>query len=729
MAKDPQKKKLFRVAVGAQPADRAISTLRPDLRISPQLFYGKLCFVIKDPVTLRYFRLQPVEHFLTQQMDGKRTARDLLGLLQQQFPESPLTVQDVLRFVGMLHESHLLVGEGVAHSEWLGAQSGKSRRRRWIQMAQNFLFFRMPLFNPDRLLTHLDALVGNLIFRPFTIIMSGILLIAAIVGLLGHTDKLFHTPYSLLSWQNLLVLYCVFIVTKVFHEFGHGMTTKHFGGEVSQMGVIVMVFTPSFYCDTSDAWMIPSRAARLWINSGGVLVELVLASLATFVWIATRSHSIVNQISLNIMISCSVATLFFNGNPLMRYDGYYFLADLLEIPNLMTKGREFLKYYIQKYVLNLKPDLPPDSDRLVPLAIYTVASTAYRWLVMFAIIMVLYVFFNHYGVAFIGVLLAAGYIFLSVLLPLIKACRFLWKQRWDVGKRVRWVGGAALAGVALLVGVAFIPWHMTIREPLVVLAREDQPVFVQSPGYVLRVYKDVGQYVKKGGRIVKLVDRGLEGRLDKAQAMAQELQIKSAQAMAKNNSVAMKMLDEELNAYDRQIKLLKQRERDLVIRAPISGVIIRRSSLRHIVGNYVVPSTQLCNVMNPHDMQARVSLPQQLAAMVHPGMPVTMRLWAQASHALRFHVNRVSSTLSDQLLHPALASSDKGDLAVRAGRHGGMRTLDRRSTVIINLGNSTRGEFLADGMTGRAEITVEKTTVIGRVWRLFLDTTTPDLRL
>ena len=136
--------KEYRVAVGAEPSDRAIAVLRADLVISPQLFYGKLCFVIKDPVTLRYYRLQPVEHFLVMQLDGRRTARDLLGILQQQFPEGSLTVQDVLRFVGMLHDAHLLVGEGLGHAHWLAKRRTAAKQKRFLELAQEFFVFQAP---------------------------------------------------------------------------------------------------------------------------------------------------------------------------------------------------------------------------------------------------------------------------------------------------------------------------------------------------------------------------------------------------------------------------------------------------------------------------------------------------------------------------------------------------------------------------------------------------------
>ncbi|HVX86644.1 MAG TPA: efflux RND transporter periplasmic adaptor subunit [Phycisphaerae bacterium] len=718
----------YRVAVGAEPADRPISPLRADMVISPQLFYGQLCFVMKDPVTLRYFRLQPVEHFLLTQFNGERTARDLLGLIQQQFPESSLTVQDVLRFVGMLHESHLLVGEGLGHAEWLTKRRSAARRQRWMELAQNFLFFKVPIFHPDRLLTFLDDTIGNVIFNPITGIAAIGLVLVALWNVLMSTDRLANLPYNLLSWQNLLVLYGVFICTKVFHEFGHGLTAKHFGGEVSSMGVMLFVITPSFYCDTSDAWMISSRSARLWINAGGVVVELVIAALATFVWLYTPSDGVINQIALNTMISCSVATLFFNANPLLRYDGYYFLADLLEIPNLMTKGRQLIGYYLQKWVLKLKPQAPPDQGRAGWLVSFAVASTVYKWMVIFGVITLLYYFFGQFGLAPFGILLAVVYVVMTVLWPMLKSMAFVWKQRWDIGKRLAYMGAVAGAAAIILLGVAFMPWSRSIREPLVVLSVSDEPVFVRTPGYVESVSKDTGERVSKGEVIVKLTDPTLTTELEQVQSQRAAAALQSSEALAHNQPALSAAADDAIAAYDKRIAFIQQEIANLTLRAPVDGVIIRDTSLKSVVGNFVASNVALCRVIRTDKLQARLSLPQQQAAVVKPGMPVKIRLWSAPANPIESTVSRVSSEISDQLLHPALSSTVRGDVDVKADAKGQVRSTNRRSTVFVNL--PPDAGYLADGMTGRAEIVVDRrTNVAERVWRAILDSTTPDLRL
>ncbi|HVT79990.1 MAG TPA: efflux RND transporter periplasmic adaptor subunit [Phycisphaerae bacterium] len=724
--------KEYRVAVGAEPADRPVPALRADLLISPQLFYGQLCFVIKDPVTLRYFRMQPVEHMLAMQMDGQRTARDLLAILQQTDPESTLGVQDVLRFVGMLHESHLLVGQGAGHADWLMKRRNAAKRRHVLELLQNFLFFKVPVFHPDRLLGILDKTIGRVVLTKTAGIAALGLILVALWNVLTHMDRFTHMSYSLLSWQNMFVLYCVFTGTKIFHEFGHGLAAKHFGGEVSSMGVMMFIVTPSFYCDTSDAWMIPSRAARLWINAGGIVVELVMAALATFVWLYTPDDGLLNQVALNVMISCSVATLFFNANPLMRYDGYYFLADLLEIPNLMTKGRQLLGCYLQKYLLGLKPTMPPDQKRRFWLISYALGSAVYRWVVVFGIIAMLYLFFDRYGMGPIGVLLATLYVVMTVVWPLVRSMQFLWKQRWDLYKRLAWMTAAGAAGVAALVLLAFMPVRNSIREPLVVLSQRDEAVFVRTPGFVEVVEKDTGERVKAGDVIVRLADPTLSNTLSDMEHRREQARIEAATAAAENKPGLIAAANEMMVQYDKEIALIRERMGDLVLRAPMDGVIVRETSLKRVTGNYVPLGLKLCRVIETGRLQAKISLPQQKAALVRAGMPVRIRLWSAPESEIHSVVGRVSSELSDQLLHPALASGNHGDVDVKQGapteaNPEGMKSATRRSTVIIELPSG--GEFLADGMTGRGEIEFPKVTAAERVWRLILDSTTPDWHL
>jgi putative peptide zinc metalloprotease protein len=187
-------------------------------------------------------------------------------------------------------------------------------------------------------------------------------------------------------------------LVKICHEFGHGLSCKKFGGECHEMGLMFLVFTPCLYCNVSDSWMLPNKWQRVFIGAAGMYVELILASIATFLWWFSED-GMFNFLCLSVMFICSVSTVVFNGNPLLRFDGYYILMDILEIPNLRQKATEILKRWFQKNCLGLElqenPFLPHRNRFLF--GIYTIASFVYRWVVAFSIIMFLNAVLKPYG--------------------------------------------------------------------------------------------------------------------------------------------------------------------------------------------------------------------------------------------------------------------------------------------------------------------------------------------
>jgi multidrug resistance efflux pump len=319
------------------------------------------------------------------------------------------------------------------------------------------------------------------------------------------------------------------------------------------------------------------------------------------------------------------------------------------------------------------------------------------------------------------------YVVLTVVWPLIKSLQFLWKQRWDLVKRLSYMAGAAAAGLAVLAVVAALPVRNSIREPLVVLSESDEPVFVRTPGYVDEVLKDVGDEVKKGDVIVRLSDPALEQQLVKAQGLLQNEVLQAEEQSMKNQPTLLAISQRMIETYQKRIESLNQEIADLQLRAPVDGVIIRDTSLYRLRKNFVPASLKLCRVIRTDRLQARISLPQQKAAMVKAGMPVRMRLWADPDKELRSTVGRVSSMVSDDLPYLALGSQNKGEVDVKSDDKGQVRSTSRRSWVVID---HPAGEgFLADRMTGRGEIEFPRVTVAGRLWRLLLDSTTPDWHL
>ena len=214
---------------------------------------------------------------------------------------------------------------------------------------------------------------------------------------------------SFFNWWTIFSFWISLAVVKIIHEFGHGLTAKHYGGEVHEMGMLFLVLTPALYCDVTDSWLLPNKWKRIWISAAGIYVECFLASIATFVWCYSEP-GLLNSLSMATMFICSINTILFNANPLLRYDGYYVMADWLEIPNLRIKSTQFFAYLIQEKVLGLEIPVQsymPKSRRYL-FVTYAIASYLYRWVVTFSILFFLSQVLKPYKLQSVSYMLAVG---------------------------------------------------------------------------------------------------------------------------------------------------------------------------------------------------------------------------------------------------------------------------------------------------------------------------------
>lgn len=194
--------------------------------------------------------------------------------------------------------------------------------------------------------------------------------------------------YEFFSFKTIIYLWIALGVVKVIHEFGHGLSCRYYGGEVHEMGFLLLCFSPALYANVSDAWTLPNKWHRIIISAAGIYVELVIASIATFVWWYTPASPFIHNLSLSLMVVCSVSTVVFNGNPLMRYDGYYVLADWMEIPNLRERANRYLQNLFLEHCLGMEVQPEPymETGRKVLFISYALVSYVYRWIVTFTIL-------------------------------------------------------------------------------------------------------------------------------------------------------------------------------------------------------------------------------------------------------------------------------------------------------------------------------------------------------
>src|SRR5262245_33079847 len=384
--------------------------IRGDLGITPQKYEGRTYYVVKDPVSLRYYRFKEQEHYLINLMDGRHTLDEAQKAFEKRFRPERLTLEDLEQFGQQLLTAGLAQNESPQAGKQLFDRRKKRRRTEILQALTNILYIKIPVFDPDRILTRMLPYLRWIFTTWFLLFSVGVMLAAVLLVLTHFSAFLGKLPsyHELFSFKTVIYLWAALGAVKIIHEFGNGLSCQAFGGEVHEMGLLFLCLSPCMYCNVSDAWTLPSKWKRIIISFAGIYVELMIAAIATFVWWNSPASPFINHMALCLMVVCSVSTVVFNGNPLMRYDGYYILADWLEIPNLRDRSNRYLQRVVMEHCLGIEVQPEPYMERWrrILFVTYAVTSYIYRWVVTFVILRFMATFLKPYKLEIISNFLA-----------------------------------------------------------------------------------------------------------------------------------------------------------------------------------------------------------------------------------------------------------------------------------------------------------------------------------
>ncbi len=384
--------------------------IRADLGITEQRYEGKRSYVVKDPVSLRYYRFSDQEYFVVKLFDGHHTMEEIQKEFEKEYRPQRLTHEDLEAFARQLLTAGLVQHESSRAAEELLESRKKQRRMQRIATWTNILYIKIPVFDPDKILNYLYSRL----FWIFTWGFFGLsiaLMLSAVVQVATHYQTFYDKlPYyhEFFAFQTVLYMWISLGIVKVIHEFGHGLSCKAYGGECHEMGILLMCFSPALFCNVSDSWTMANKWKRIIISFAGIYVELIIAAIATWVWWYTSSSPFINNVALCIMTLCSVSTFVFNANPLMKFDGYYILADWLEIPNLRDRANRYLASQFKEHALGIEVQPEPYMalNRRLLFVVYAIISYVYRWVVTFSVIYTLSNFLKPYGLLTLSKLLA-----------------------------------------------------------------------------------------------------------------------------------------------------------------------------------------------------------------------------------------------------------------------------------------------------------------------------------
>lgn len=554
-----------------------ILALRPDL-ICKQIHSGsKQIWVVKDPLSRTYCYFDQSEYAMLALADGRRTIDQLIGDCQTLLSPHPISSDALIQFFTSAHISGILLADGRAH------QAKQSNTRRWWK---NPLAIRLPGINPDRFL---DRVLGNTLAEwrkpsgnqhssagrracalPLLGLAFLLMIVASVIAVVYFAElaaDFAGATSKLMTGQGLIWLMIAISLTKIIHELAHAVACKYFGGDVLEMGLMLFIGTPCLYCDVSDAWLIPQNWKRILISAAGILAELTIAAVASIIWLLS-ADGLVQDLCVIVMVVCSITTILFNGNPLLRYDGYFILSDLTGVPNLATEAATQIRSWIRRIFWGTESDL--EGRPLVGL--YGIASGAYRIGLYSMIAWLFYSVAKQHN-------LGGPYMFL--VLSAFAAIAWKWTQAAltppigaDNPSRLR--PALTVSGmVAAVVVAAFVPIPQSIVAPLTIEPADSHRLFVTKPGRIVEALQP-GRWVEKGAVIARLQNIATDRELADGHCECERLrvQLESLRQSRSTNQVSSSRLtaiEKALATASKRLSLLNKNARELEIIAPRNG--------------------------------------------------------------------------------------------------------------------------------------------------------------
>jgi len=646
---------------------RGLPPLRRDLRISGHSFRKHRSYVVKDPISLKYYRWGEREHFISRLLDGRNNIETVLLRLQEAFPGQRLDAKTVETCINQFLLSGLLETDAATahriHVSTRKRMAEAERKSRLLSILSKFVSFKITLLDPDLLLLRMSQRLWFLWTWPAVAVL---VLMMSFSGWLLLSDSSAWTSRmpDLLGWDNLFMLWVVMILVKIVHEFGHGLSCKHFGGEVHEMGAMFILFSPFLFCNATDSWTFSSKRERLIVTFGGIYLELFLASVAAAFWVLT-SPGIFNHICFNVMTVCSVMTIFFNANPLMRFDGYYALSDIVEIPNLKQRGDQALITRVAGVFtggVGVKRDQLVDSFK-VPVLIYAVASYLWTFGVTFRMLSAIGNMLQPYGLDRIFQTASGITLITGIIAPPIMVgyhIRNLLRLNREVPGFFKTVFTRLLIAAILLVLVLCIPVPVTVRSSCFIDGSNMIRVTSTASGYLREILVRDGEHVTEGAPLAQLENPEIKAQLT-------DLQLHLREVRAQVDACILKQADAQipsLRADEAQVEIaLKQAlldEDGLSITAPVSGTVILSRDFEKVTGTLLHRGELFCEILPAGPMQAVAAVDEADAGLVKAGQHVRFCLESLGESTFTGTVADVSQQLLSELPHQSLSQSAGG---------------------------------------------------------------------
>ena len=573
--------------------DYALPTLREELKLveGPSALDGSPTWTIFDPVRNNYFNFG----WKTFQLISRWSAGTAKALLDKVSSETvyKARISDLEELIKFLYQNELTLRtkNNDYHEYLLKDNLTQSSKLQWL--IKNYLFFRIPLFNPSKLLRLLKPLTDPL----YTKNARTLILILGLIGLFlvaRQWDNFISTFSFFFNLEGLIFYFCALWIIKILHEFGHAMTAYRYGCKIPTMGVAFLVMYPMLYTDTSDAWKLTSHRQRLHIAAAGMLSEMTLACFATLLW-SFLPDGLFRSIAFVVATTSWIMTLAINLNPFMRFDGYYILSDLFGVDNLQARSFALGRWQLRRLLFKTSEPIPEKFSRELhrKLVLYAWSVWIYRFFLFIGIaLLVYYLFFK-----LLGIILFLVEIYWFIIMPIAKEITNWWSMRHQIKNSKRIYINASLLALLALLFIA--PWSTRIIIPAILETEDKVTIHAGTAGIISEVLIDVGSFVQQGDILLRMTSPQLEQKRNQTLREIDLIKLRFQRYAANPEDLAnIQVILQQLNEVESRLEGINRQLDKLIVRSPLQGLVTDLNDGLH-KGRWINEKQTLAFIIDP----------------------------------------------------------------------------------------------------------------------------------
>lgn len=638
-----------------------VASLKPRLHDQVEIhrhdYRDQIWYLLENTTTGRSHRFNPAAYQFIGMMNGERSVQDIYEQIIDKYQEHAPGQEEIIDLMSKLYESDLLKSGAQTDPDEMFERQSKQRSNKLKQRFANPVALRFALWDPEDFLNRHFHKVKWIFSKRVGVIWLLLMIYTAVEAVQHWPQINHHFGINALSPYNLLLIFLLYPPIKFMHELGHAFSAKLEGGEVHEMGINFLLFMPVPYVNVSAATHFRSRYKRILVSAAGIIVESFLAALGLLLFLAAQP-GLVQNIGFNIFLIGGVSSLFFNGNPLLKYDGYYILADTIGIPNLFQRSANYWQYLFRRYLFGMRDAVSPVSapGEASWFVVYSLLSLGYRLGILWFIISIVTEKFFY-----LGVVLAIWLISLQILRPLYKAICYLLTSPALQTKRHRALTASSLITLTLVAVIGFLPIPSYTLSEGVVWQPDEVRLRTAHEGFVEAIMVENNQSVTVGTPLLALHDPFLQSEVRIAQARVRELEARYRASRA-NNHFQAGIVKEELRVAESELRFIREKSSAMSVDAFKNGELVLLEA-DDLPGRFLRKGDLLGYILDDEQPTVRMVVTQDHIGQLRQQVTdIKIRFASESGRDFSAEILRQAPEATNRLPSAALATTGGGQL-------------------------------------------------------------------